>query len=95
MWHVIVLFTVFSVANSLKISERVSPIVLQVGLYATVIGLSFVVAQLSFTYLEMPFLQLKDRWFNNHAPSIPVLASFTSEQTTRRMDVKQPVQRVA
>jgi peptidoglycan/LPS O-acetylase OafA/YrhL len=90
MWHMAVLLFVYSAATSLKLPELVPTLLLQIGLCATVIGLTFVVAQLSFTYLEMPFLRMKDRWFNNHAPSIPVLASFTSEQTNRLVKVKQP-----
>ncbi len=95
MWHVIVLFSVFSAVQALNLPELCSPVVLQLVLYTTVIGLTFVVAQLSFTWLEMPFLRLKDRWFNHDTLAIPVLASFTSEQTDRRVQAEQPSKRVA
>lgn len=83
MWHVMVIIAVFSLANTYELSAKVSPWVFNTVLFSSVIGLTLLSAQLSYTWLEMPFLNLKDRWF---APSpagastdaLPKLAAISS-----------------
>ena len=83
MWHVLVIITVFSLVQAVDLPSKCPSWVLQVVLYTTVLGSTFLVAQLSFTWLEMPFLNLKHRWFGHaHAgqlkSSLPTLASIAS-----------------
>ncbi len=83
MWHVLVIITVFSIAQAVDLPSKCPGWVLQVVLYTSVLGSTFLVAQLSFTWLEMPFLSLKNRWFGQVHESqakstLPTLASIAS-----------------
>jgi hypothetical protein len=60
-----VIIAVFRVANVWQLSTTLSPWALQLVLYSGVLLGTWLVAQLSFTYLEMPFLRLKNLWFSH------------------------------
>jgi peptidoglycan/LPS O-acetylase OafA/YrhL len=88
MWHLIVLVAVFKIANAVELPAKLSLGMFHVVLYMSVIGLTVLMAKLSYSYLEMPFLELKDRWFGKqheiHQKSLlSTLASITSAPHTK------------
>jgi peptidoglycan/LPS O-acetylase OafA/YrhL len=91
MWHVLVILAVFNFVNAYDLKSQLSPWLFEVVLFTSVIGLTMLVAQISFTWLEMPFLNLKNRWFG-HAPAnppqgtLPTLASIASVSPGRAND---------